>query len=111
MLHLETIAPKTRGLLSALCAKKYLSNHFLVGETALALQCGHRISIDLDLFSEAPFNAPELCQQLQSDFDNLAIINQSEKALHLLIDDVKVDILPYRYQHLFPLIAQMVLGC
>jgi hypothetical protein len=36
----------------------------LVGGTALALKIGHRISVDIDLFSSAPFNSSELGHHL-----------------------------------------------
>ncbi|MBR4561903.1 MAG: nucleotidyl transferase AbiEii/AbiGii toxin family protein [Bacteroidales bacterium] len=34
-------------------ANKAFDNHYFVGGTALALQRGHRISIDIDMFSNA----------------------------------------------------------
>ncbi|MEL6636243.1 MAG: nucleotidyl transferase AbiEii/AbiGii toxin family protein [Bacteroidota bacterium] len=51
MLHYETIDPQTLQLLRTLQNIDDLNDSLLVGGTALALQLGHRISIDLDLFS------------------------------------------------------------
>jgi hypothetical protein len=34
----------------------------LVGGTALSLQCGHRISIDIDLFTDSPYNSVDFYQ-------------------------------------------------
>jgi hypothetical protein len=51
MLQLHTIDPRTLELLKRLSAEPELSQHFLVGGTSLALQIGHRISVDLDLFT------------------------------------------------------------
>ena len=50
MLHLETIEPKTLDLLKNLQALPLFAQTRLVGGTALALQLGHRKSIDIDLF-------------------------------------------------------------
>lgn len=50
MLHLETIESHTLDILRRLQGLPELSNTRLVGGTALALQLGHRISIDLDVF-------------------------------------------------------------
>ena len=40
---------------------------FLVGGTALALQLGHRKSIDLDLFSQSPFDAAATLRNHKQD--------------------------------------------
>jgi len=50
MLHLETIESRTLDLLIKLQDISIFSDLRLVGGTALALQIGHRKSIDLDLF-------------------------------------------------------------
>ena len=51
MLHYETIAPATRKLLNRLMSDNRLHDFVLVGGTSLALQLGHRLSVDLDLFT------------------------------------------------------------
>ncbi len=38
-------------------ASKVLKNFRLVGGTALSLQLGHRISVDIDLFSDSPYGS------------------------------------------------------
>lgn len=50
MLYKETVSPTTWELLVKLMGDQILKDFFLVGGTALSLQIGHRISIDLDLF-------------------------------------------------------------
>ena len=50
MLHYESIEPSTLELLKRIQARKELSETRLVGGTALAMQFGHRISVDLDIF-------------------------------------------------------------
>lgn len=52
MLHLETVESSTLELLKMLQKLPVLSNTRLVGGTALALQLGHRKSIDLDFFGK-----------------------------------------------------------
>ncbi len=47
MFHYETIEPETLGLLKILSGMTPLADFQLVGGTALALQLGHRKSIDL----------------------------------------------------------------
>lgn len=50
MLSYQTIKPDTLELLRRLMAEPLFSQTRLVGGTALALQIGHRSSVDLDLF-------------------------------------------------------------
>lgn len=51
MLHKETVAESTLELLKQLMALAELSSFSLVGGTNLALRLGHRISVDIDLFT------------------------------------------------------------
>lgn len=50
MLSYETIEPRTLDLLKALMQEPAFADMRLVGGTALALQYGHRQSIDLDFW-------------------------------------------------------------
>ena len=60
MLRKETISEATLGLLNKLMLDGHLKDFFLVGGTGLALQIGHRISIDIDLFSASPFDIGDI---------------------------------------------------
>ncbi len=55
MLSFRTIVPHTLELLRHLMAESYLQGCRLVGGTALALQYGHRQSVDLDFFGGRMF--------------------------------------------------------
>jgi len=61
MLHLTTIDTATYLLLKEVFTTEIIKNNFaLAGVTSLALQIGHRQSIDLDIFSPKPFDVKEL---------------------------------------------------
>lgn len=60
MLHTETVARETLGLLLNLMQDKRMAQFNLAGGTALALYLGHRISVDLDLFTPLDFDPSEL---------------------------------------------------
>jgi predicted nucleotidyltransferase component of viral defense system len=61
MLHLTTIEANVYGTLQAVFRENFIGDNFaLAGGTALALQIGHRKSIDLDIFSSKPFDVKEL---------------------------------------------------
>jgi hypothetical protein len=55
MLFKKTVAPATWQLLTELMLLPSLQNFGLVGGTNLSLRYGHRLSIDLDLFTNEPF--------------------------------------------------------
>jgi len=96
MLHTETIAPATLELLKALMREKALSGFVLVGGTSLALQIGHRESVDLDLFTDSPFDAPLLSERLSRSygFTQDLIHNYTLKGE---ISGVQVDCIAHQY--------------
>jgi hypothetical protein len=60
MLYKETVEARTLDLIKLLMADPKLEDFFMVGGTALSLQIGHRISIDIDLFTLKDFDATAL---------------------------------------------------
>lgn len=52
----QAISRKTQKNLALLGKAKILKNAYLAGGTALAFQLGHRISYDLDFFTDKKFN-------------------------------------------------------
>lgn len=84
---------------------KNFSQFYLVGGTALALQIGHRMSDDFDLFSEKDIPTDLLAKVVNifKDSELNIIINHSEQ-LSLLIDQTKVDFVKYP----FPLVLDLI---
>ncbi|KAB6596976.1 nucleotidyl transferase AbiEii/AbiGii toxin family protein [Phocaeicola vulgatus] len=68
MLHTETVEGTTLELLRNLEQEEMLSSFSLAGGTALALYLGHRMSVDLDLFTFLPFNAVVLKDFLENKY-------------------------------------------
>ena len=56
-LHYNTVSPLLRDILSQLMLQPEFTPFCLVGGTSLSLQLGHRISIDIDLFTDAPYGS------------------------------------------------------
>ena len=69
MLHYRSVYSETLELLKMLMQNRRLNQFYLVGGTALALQLGHRISIDLDLFTNEDFNTADVVESLRNDFE------------------------------------------
>ncbi len=91
MLHTEAVEHSTLGLIQAIQAKPYMHNFLLVGGTALALQLGHRTSIDIDLFFNEKFDTALLRQEIEADFD-CEVKAVYRFAVFLFIEKVKTDI-------------------
>ena len=60
MLQNSAIEPRTLELLKKLMNEPILMDFSLVGGTSLALQIGHRISVDLDLFTPVKFDKDKI---------------------------------------------------
>ncbi|MBP3763607.1 MAG: nucleotidyl transferase AbiEii/AbiGii toxin family protein [Bacteroidales bacterium] len=55
MLHYETVTPYLKQVLVSLMTDPVFNDFRLVGGTSLSLRLGHRMSIDIDLFSDAEY--------------------------------------------------------
>jgi len=96
MLHLSTIDATTLELLKALMKQPAFSGLRLAGGTALALQIGHRKSIDIDLFGIIDFDSLNI-QELFAEFDDVKTIKRSKNINIFIINNVKVDFVNYSY--------------
>jgi predicted nucleotidyltransferase component of viral defense system len=104
MLKYETVYPGTLELLRKLMAFPVLEKFYLVGGTALSMHLGHRISVDLDLFTNAEFDTQELVQQLENEISIEKVIGEAKNTLNLVIDNVEVDILRHNYPLIEPVL-------
>jgi hypothetical protein len=84
-------------------AEPSLGNFFLAGGTELALQIGHRISIDLDFFTVNDFDEDGMLEELERNYGFL-VDYQQKNTLKGRIENVKVDFIAHQYPLLSPLI-------
>ena len=94
MLSIQTIQPDTLELLKHLSAFPELNATRLVGGTALALQYGHRMSVDLDFFGQLPQDKEELIA-IAKQVGEAVVLNKSNFILQMTINNVKVDFVDY----------------
>jgi hypothetical protein len=95
-LHLETVLPDTMRLLKQLMEIKELNQFRLVGGTALALQFGHRSSVDLDLFAGGRADTLNLPNIINQYFKNAQLVSKNQNGIMLTIDNIKVDIVDWK---------------
>jgi predicted nucleotidyltransferase component of viral defense system len=105
MLQYHTVHQQTLELLRQLQQHDLFRDLRLVGGTSLALQIGHRTSIDIDLFGSIDVDEIDISAALAS----MGSVTQlkSSKNIHIyLLNNVKVDIVNYPYPWLQPAILQ-----
>lgn len=96
MLSYKTVSTNTLELLKRLMEENLFHDMRLVGDTALALQYGHRNSIDLDFFGELEASNDDILSVL-NQFNELEVLKQSDKIKIYIINGVKVDFVSYEY--------------
>jgi hypothetical protein len=101
--HPEVLPADATKTIVLLARQPAVSSFYLAGGTALALQWGHRVSVDLDLFSMETVNESLLRGTLQKEIQNMKVVSQAPQTLHLEIGSTKVSFLGYPYPMLFPL--------
>jgi predicted nucleotidyltransferase component of viral defense system len=69
-LYYSTVSPVLRTLLEQLMREKLFASFRLVGGTALSLHIGHRMSVDIDLFTAQPYGTV--------DFEAIEVFFRSE---------------------------------
>lgn len=80
-LHYNTVTPLLKSILEKLMGAKEFNQFRLVGGTALSLYYGHRMSVDIDLFTEAEYGTIDfdgiedylVKQFTYVDFNNLPV--------------------------------------
>ena len=102
MLQKETVSAPTLELLKTLMQDDLFRDFFLVGGTALALQIGHRLSIDIDLFTMDSFNEEDMLSALEVKY-NFQLDYRRKNTLKGEIAGVKVDFITHSYPLVNPL--------
>ena len=92
-MHVEAITSKQKKIFDKL---NKFPEFYLVGGTALALQIGHRKSVDLDLFGEIDFENLNT-YEIFKNFRTVHSLKTSKNINIYNIDNVKVDFVNYSY--------------
>ena len=94
--HYEAAPVPLVELLRKLMQEDLLSPFYLVGGTSLALQLGHRISVDIDLFSEETFGIQPITDMLRDKF-SIQSLETARNTVRGEVDGIKLDIMAHRY--------------
>ncbi|MBU4347799.1 nucleotidyl transferase AbiEii/AbiGii toxin family protein [Patescibacteria group bacterium] len=80
--------------------KDFKKDFYLAGDTALALQLGHRGSIDFDFFSPKDIDTKKLYDKIKETFKGGKILKTHEEknTLYAFINGVKLSFIAYEYK-------------
>ena len=99
-MHEEILNTAQRELLPLM--KRFAREYYLVGGTAIALQIGHRRSIDFDMFKQSAINHKKTLDKItEAGFETLVTRRVFEQ-MNLLVNDVKLTF----FQYPFPVVAE-----
>lgn len=90
MLHAQTVSEELLELLKKIMSDDLFNNFNLVGGTALALQIGHRNSIDIDLFGNHPIDEEKFISKIET-IGRFEIFKRSKNIIISSINEVKTD--------------------
>lgn len=96
MLYLETVESATLDLLRKLQESTLLKDCRLVGGTALALQIGHRKSVDLDFFGRIEAAPEELEDELRQ-FGDLQVRKNSGNIHLFVLNGIHIDVVNFPF--------------
>jgi len=104
-LHFEILDKPRQSIL--LLLDKFKDRFYLAGGTALALQLGHRDSIDFDFFTKLEFDPTALLREIKDVFagHQIEVVQAGNMTLNLIVDqDIKFSFFYIKDQLLTPLI-------
>ncbi len=96
MLQTQCVSNGLLEILIGVMQNPLFEGYRLVGGTSLALQLGHRQSIDLDFFGQQPIEEDAFLSSLKQ-LGNIQVIKKSNNILILSVNDIKVDFVHYAY--------------
>ena len=100
-LFLSVLDKKRKDLLSKLgFLKDY--GFYLAGGTSLALQIGHRTSLDFDFYTKKEFEPPRLREEFDKRFKKVREIHVAEGTLILDIEGIELSFFKYPYKLVKP---------
>ena len=104
MLQTQTVSPELLELLNKIMKSEVFSDFILVGGTALALQIGHRNSVDIDMFGNSEINPDIFIDELKK-FGEVKLIQKSKHILIVSVDNIKVDFV----NHIYPFLEKQII--
>ncbi|HLG38289.1 MAG TPA: nucleotidyl transferase AbiEii/AbiGii toxin family protein [Chitinophagaceae bacterium] len=97
MLQQNAIPPAVLELLKKISAIKQLDDFGLGGGTNIALRFGHRLSVDLDFFTNTGFENSSVFNLITKSFPASELLFEKDQTMLFSINDIKVDFVLYPF--------------
>jgi len=98
----KAVSDDVLALLHKIMLDPAFDDFYLVGGTALALQIGHRISIDIDLFTGKVFDAAQISGRFCNVYAGKEI-EVEQNTVRAIIENIKIDLMTHKYPLIEPL--------
>lgn len=100
-LHLNVLPKQQLRLFYTLCELSWIKNFYLAGGTGLALQIGHRRSLDFDFFIPKDFNTKQIIPNL-TDLGKFELFDEAYNTINGTLNGVNISFFAYKYNILKP---------
>jgi len=107
-MHIEILTREQKDLLQFVGA--FQRGFYLVGGTAIALQLGHRQSIDFDLFTSVRIKGLTLRRQVEKSGFSNKMLGADTDQIHFILNGVKVTFFSYPYPVEHPVMLDRVIS-
>ena len=94
-MHPEILSKEQKELLPMM--RQFKREFYLVGGTAIALQMGHRRSIDFDLFKLTEINSTKTLRKLDTAKKSYIVTRRVKEQINLVMNIVKITFFQYPY--------------
>ncbi len=101
--HPDILHPRQQRVLRKLAVFRTFG-YYLAGGTALALQLGHRTSLDFDFYSKEKLERETFAVGLKQSLSTVKILRQTHDAFQAVTEGVNVSVFYYPYQLLHALV-------
>jgi hypothetical protein len=95
-LYLNILPDAQQALLKKISEYEFIKKFYLAGGTALALQIGHRISVDFDFFCKHDIEIEELKKNI-FNLGQIEIFQEKKNTLHCQINGIQISFITYKY--------------
>ena len=77
--------------------ESFAREYYLVGGTAIALQLGHRVSIDFDMFKQGIIHKSKIIAKLKAYQLDYQLLYTDSDSFHIVVNDVKITFFNYPF--------------
>ena len=107
-MHTEILSREQAELLTFIST--FRRRFYLVGGTAIALQLGHRQSIDFDLFTSAKIKGSVLRRQAEQSGFSYKLLGADTDQIHFVLHNVKITFFSYPYPVEHPMVLADIIS-